>query len=325
MPFNLIPKLPSASAPRRPLARANVDPSELDQLLPLSWRGIVVPVSSLRTSFTQDLAEHKYYGIDAAQVEATGRSSFAVEATIPFFNGVVPGKSETFSGTLYPEVYRQFLAACADGSSGALVHPGLGDINAKLQSYDERLDPSHRDGVEVTVRWVQSNDTLTAFEVPDSPEVVATIAATDLDASEDDIRDLAPEAPEFSETFESMMRKITAVPDQLSITANLAANKPAQVFSRISALEDSLVRAKSALTWPHVDNCERVKNALLDLHNSITKGTRTVLRYTTAGRASLSSLASTLSNSIDELIRLNPQLLSQPDVIENTVIRYYRK
>lgn len=319
--FGPKPTPPTPKALNRPLQDQK---TLFEQLLPCRWRGITFPVRSIRLSLTQDLAEHKYYGVDAASVEATGRASMQVEATIPFYNGIVPGKNESW-GVLYPTTYRDFLKAFADGTTDLLQHPELGNILCKPQSIDTQHDANRRDGVEVTARWVETIDPTTPFDFGEtSPIAEAAVAALDLDASMKDVRSLVPEMPEFEETFDSLLNKVAGVFDSVTTTVQLIQNKPAQIMHRLQMVQDSALAAKNALVWPVQEAATRLSQAMADFPDAIVKRkSKPIKRATVAAKTTLASLAGQLGSSVDDLIDLNPNLLGQPHVGQGEVVRYY--
>lgn len=316
-------------------------PTLFEQLFPCAWRGINFPISSMKVTLSQDLVEHKYWGIDAASVEATGRAPMQIEAEIPFVNGIVPGKGETW-GVLYPTTFRQFLTAFADRSSGVLNHPELSGILCKPVSLDFSHDAQVRDGVKVTARWVETVDPDQDVKDPltnDSPIQAANLAALDLDASKDDLLALVPEGAFPEESFESLMNKVTGFVDSLTLTAMLLANKPGQILYRVHALQDSLARAANVLSWPVNEACEATKAAVHNITDAfstshevigtgpqtVTGVTRKIARFVTPARMSAAGILAALPapNTIDDLLALNPVLVQLSEVGAGTLIRFY--
>lgn len=317
-----------------------------EQLLACSWRGIEFPISSMEFSFDQDLAEHKYWGSDGANVEATGRNPLVIKATIPFVNGIVPGKNERWL-TLYPNTFREFVIAFTNRTTGLLVHPEFGEIVCKPQSLSTVHEATRRDGVEVQATWVETlDDELRVVQV-DSPVQTANRIAKDLDASKDDIVALIPEGQFPEESFESLINKATGVVDSVSIAANLLINKPRQVIFRLQQFENSVDRLRRVDTWPLKDASERIKNSLLDIleafntkHTVVGTGQgsvnappplinspRPIARLVTpqGNRMTASQIQASLpvANSMEDLIALNPTLVARPEVGGGTLIRYY--
>ncbi len=130
------------------------------QLLEFSWKGIAFPVANVRFSLHHDIARHLYPDKDGGHMEPTGRAPLQISAQALFYNGIAPGKGETWgkAGTLYPAVYRKFMTACSDRTMGVLQHPEFGAIRCALESCETTLDSGRRDGVSVNASWIESVD-----------------------------------------------------------------------------------------------------------------------------------------------------------------------
>jgi hypothetical protein len=253
-------------------------------------------------TISQDLVEHKYWGVDVADVESTGRNSMQIEAVIPFVNGIVPGKGERW-GVLYPETFRKFLKAFADRSRGNFVHPELDVIICKPVSLDFEHDAQRRDGVIVTARWIETLENAeSAFDVR-SPIQEVALAALDLDAGTADIRGLTDEflPPQFEESFDTSINKLAGEIDRFTISVQLAAARPGQILNRVRQVEGAVERARTALTWPITDACERMKEGVSRLPEAL-QGPRKVGRYVTKARATLAGILSALPVSVKAVV-----------------------
>jgi prophage DNA circulation protein len=302
----------------------------------VEWRGINIPITTMKVAVRHDLVQHKYWGVDAANVESTGRSPMEIEATIPFVNGIVPGKGEKW-GVLYPTTFRDFLKAFADGTSGILVHPELGDILCKPESLSFDHEAQRRDGVVVTAKWIETveldkENPLSLFG--SSPIQNAELAALDLDASKEDLLKLVPDAEFNEETFEDFVDKLTDVADTVSSTVTLFANKPKQLLYRVQRLQNSIERAGNVLTWTATESLEKLKEAAIAMHDAVvdaSKGNfnslnplpRKMKRYITPATMGIANIAAATGATVDELIDLNPILVARPQVPARTVIRHY--
>lgn len=329
-----IPLNPPEPKPRPPLKKEPRNPPLFDRLAACQWRGIGFPASSIKVSLSQDLAEHKYWGQEAASVEATGRAPLQIEATIPFVNHIVPGKNERWS-VLYPQTFLEFLHAFVDKSTGILDTPEIQGIACKPVSLDYAHEGTRRDGVEVTARWVETVDPdLDASFVVKSASDDPVDVVLSLDASDADIRALADEflPPTAGDmTFDQFVNKVSGFFGKIATSAELASATPARLLQQLKRMKRSVERARNALTHPIVNSMSLMETVLRS--NTVngtgpTKpppppGKRKVARHVTKGRTSLPLLARDLKNTTDELIKLNPQLLSRPQVAEGAVVVYY--
>lgn len=300
--------------------------SVLDLLRECKWRGIAFPISSLRTTLKQDLVEHKYWGQDGARLESTGQAPLTIEVVIPFRNGLAKAKSETWA-SLYPNTFRFFLLACSDRSIGIFDHPELGEIACKLSSADTVWDPNRRDGVDVHATFVQANvqnDTSSPLADP-SPAAGAQQSGFDLDAAITTLKPPLPTTPVYKANFADSIRSVLAVGDQVSLLQKQVGGKFSELAYRAQQIENSALSAKSALMWPIIVACERIKHVA----NSSPRGKflqqqREVSYYVVPARTTLAGLVGDIPEaSIGDLIKLNPTLPANPSVLANTVVRYY--
>lgn len=333
--------------------------SLFEQLLPASWTPSVsgvelhFPVESIRVSFEHDLAQHKSWNVDGARVESTGRSPMMIEAKIPFFNGIFPAKNEKWlAGTLYPDGFRNFFRAIANEKAGTLVHPEIGAIFCRCASLDVSHDAEEQDGVYVTAKWVESREDLGEASVLQQPSPVSemAVAAEGLDASKTDLLALVPTAPVPDEDFASLTNKVIGLVDSLKLTTSQLAAKPGQLIYAAERIQNSINRTSdisNALSWASREWAERVESSARDIRAgeatttarsgsgrrvvaSAAVSRRPIARYVNKDKGvSLVTLHSRLSamgskTTLDELLDLNPQLISRPSVEPGAVVRYYK-
>ena len=300
--------------------------NEFDQLQPCKWRDVEFPTRSVEFSFQQDLVEHKYFGVDGARVEATGRDPINITVTIPLFNGVVPGKNERW-GVLYPDAFLTLLRACADRSVGVFQHPELGKINCRVRSAQTRHDGQQRDGVELVVSFVETvlEGEQSTVAQEKSPVAVAELAALDLDANSDSLLALVPEAYQMPFSLNDFIDSLTAVSDQFSIQSNLAVGKLDAALYHLGRLEDSVSRAKSAATWPVLDALQRIKSAVRWIQDH-PPAPLPVLTYEVGEDVSLGALVGEIPGAqFGDIIKLNPGIMSQAAVPKGTLVRYHNR
>lgn len=295
-----------------------------DQLFPCSFRGIQFPVTRMGVALSHDHIEHKYYNVNAANVESTGLNSLMFDAEIPLVNGIAPGKNERW-GVLYPDVFRLLLRAFMSKEPGYLDTPEISGFVVKPVSFDYKHEGTIRDGVIVSAKWIETLDLRMQPNVSLSNLEAARIAALNLDA---ELQGTPQALPDNSKSFEQLVNELTGVFDTSLSRLKILANKPGQILYRLQKVQDSLERAKDPKTWFARESLERAEELVRGVKdvpgqvNDIITGKR-IARYTTAHRTTLSQLASALSNSVDELLRLNPNLAAAPRIAPNTTVRYY--
>lgn len=310
----------------------------LSQLFPFRWRDVELPITHMRLSIAHDLVEHKYWGVDGARVEDTGLAPIRIHATIPIQNGITPGTKEGWDPQLYPGKLRGFILAFSQRTTGLLQHPEFGGIACKAEHLDIDWDAMKRGGCDAEASWVENLDDQVRHDIQPSPVAALESAASDMDGDLQDLKELVdqslkakgltPRKPDdaSSETFDTMMNKITAVFDQ----ATIAQGRPAALLNRIvyraEALKDAAERSGSPLAWPVKHNAERIKVSANGVREELVHAKREIGLYRVPADTTLASVQIAIPDStITDLIRLNPLLVREPRVRAGTVVRYFGK
>lgn len=302
---------------------AYVRPDPLAELLAFKWRDVEFPVTRMRVSIAHDLVEHKYWGVNGARVEATGLAPMRFSASIPLTNGIVPAKSERWQ-FLYPNTMLKLLVAFAKKATGILQHPEFGPIACKAEKIDLDWEGIRRGGCDAEASWVETNPDDPQATVAAAPVHQIDLAARDLDASSADLKKLVPEAPEYKESFEDFARQIQAIGDQVTLLSYRASGKINGILYRVQNVEDSIDRARSALTWPVKQNLERLKAAGHDLRRKLLEVGRDIVLYRVPGDTTLAGVAACIPDAnIGDLVKLNPALMSSPEIRRGTMVRHY--
>lgn len=149
-------------------------PTFAETILDASYEGIRFPVSAAATETSHDAVEHTAYRVPGADIEHTGRAADRGTITIPFHNDLVG------YGQLYPAVYQRFVEVVKSTPKGRLVHPTRGPMTALVKSIAENVTGEERDGITVTLQWVEHNASVQARPTDPNaaPERTASTALT---------------------------------------------------------------------------------------------------------------------------------------------------
>lgn len=297
---------------------------EFARLLPFTWRGKHYPITNIHLSLAHDLVAHKYWGVDGARVEDTGVDALRISATIPIANTIYPGQKEKWTaGKLYPTALREFIIDFSKRTTGLLQHPEFGEIACKPERMDFEFTGEKQDSTEIRASWVETLDDEVVHKLVASPIQNVQSAASDLTASGDDLRSLAPQLPEFREDIESLGRKLTAVVDQVTVLSYRAAGVVNRILYQAHRLEVSLYRAKNALTWPAIQNLQRIQAAAFFIRKTFISPGGIGL-WTVPKPMTLANVAAALpvKASIGDVIKLNPSLVRGPVVVQGALVRY---
>lgn len=297
-----------------------------DHLLGARWRTTSFPFTKMRISIAHDLAEHKYWGVDGARVEATGLAPIRFMFSIPMIQGIVPGKTEGWrAGSLYPTAYRLLLVDFAKKTTGVLVHPEFGEIFCKAEKLDIEYSGDRRGGVEIEASWVETiPDDSTRLNPSPLPQNEMSAAAQDIDASNADLSRFVPKLPEFPTTFEDLMASITSVFDQASMLSMRAGGQIDNVMYRLDRLSDAVDKAGDPRTIAATQSIERMRAAAVDLREKLLQANRDIILYGVPRDSTLSEIVNSLPGvEVGDLVSLNPTIVSKPIVPRYTVVRYY--
>lgn len=295
-----------------------------EQLLAFKWRDVEIPVTKMTMTIAHDLVEHKYWGVDGSDIEAVGLAPTRFTATIPLTNAIYPGKNERWKAAeLYPDGLRKLVTAFAKKADGTLQHPEFGDVICKAERLTIDWDAMRRGGCDCEASWIETGiEQVTTFAP--SPVQQIFLAGLNLDASSADIKKLAPDFPQYKTTFADLARSLQAIGDQVTLLSYRGAGQINSVLYRVNAMQASLSKAKSALTWPLIENCERVRAATFDLKDKILAGSGNISFFITKSQVTIAGLAITTGNKVSDLITLNPSLMSKPTIAKDVRVRYYQ-
>lgn len=326
------PSLADIASGLGPLGAPATDSNQLfEALLGLSWRDIGIPYAEIATEVRQDLVIHKFADRNGAHVEGTGRHPLQFTARVPFLNGIDAGSNESWQRPLYPFVRDNLLRAVLQVGSGPLQHPELGTITCKCEVMRWFLRAEVRSGVWAELVWIESDDTgleLDANLSAPSPLAEMQASAADLDAY---MTDLAPPLPSvangglptFTSSFEDDVFAVRGVVDTPTLLQKQYAGRLDNLIYQASALQYSMQQAKSALTWPVVAACERMKAACNDQKaTQLTTGRRIGI-FEVQKDSTLAQVATSIAASVADIMLLNPAYLASPIVRKHTQVRYY--
>lgn len=309
-------------------------------LQPCSWRGIQFPTTSIELEFEQDLVEHRYYGIDGARIESTGRGPIGVTVNIPLVNGIARGSKETWQ-TLYPGVFRTLYQATQDRTAGTLVHPELGELVCKVKRLSFRHDGHEaRDGTHLVAHFVVTN-VFSSQVITPSPVSQAAQAAIELDSAQTiAISNSAPAAaaagrpplnmkalvptpamPPFD--LATALDAVSALGDRFSTDVTVARGTVDRYAYHVNRLLDSAARARNALFWPVVDSANRAQSALTWMREH-PPSQRPILTHTVRVDSTIPDIMSEIPTAtLADILALNPQIAASHFVRAFTAVRYY--
>ena len=303
-------------------------PDVLKDLLVVSWRDIVFPITTREFGFQQETAQHRYIFRDEKLIESLGRDNPTFRYTIPFREGIIR-KQDVF-GKLFSETYPLFLMACRDRSSGTLQDPVLGGVPAKCVSYREVLDVNRRDGIDVEAEWILAPDpseSSAVFGIGASQQDVQKQAA-DFDsqiapdgAAEKLLKDLnVPSKQGELDPFAA----VQSIADQIDNTGNKVQANVDKLNGQLDRTILSIDKLREPRLTPLRHSARKMQDTASRLPETVgATGNRPILEHLVEFPTNVPSVAGKLGMSVPDMIKLNGSLARSPQVKQGTVVRYY--
>lgn len=313
------------------------------KLLEASWESdggygrVSFPLTDFSTEFEQDVAEHKYFQVDGASLEPTGRGPLRHSLSIPFRAGLFRAKTESWSA-LYPEAFDAFFRATSDRRKGYLTHPHFGIRRCQVKTISVKWLADRRDGCDVTAAFVEHEDDL-LDPLESDPATKLYEASLNLEASKADLRELAPKAPEVPPDMLASAQRALSARDRLKVAQlrgqGLGARLRgvgdgltkgvADVRNTVDAIgnPDDRAAAKRSVLWPVAQYGYALQDAANAVDDAATALARSVRVFRNPRRQTLGQIAATIPAPLGDLMSLNPKLLSAALVPEGAEVRHY--
>jgi hypothetical protein len=323
------------------------DPAAIKHEMPLlSWRGIIdIPCSYANIAMQHVQAPRPYPYKDVDGNESVRRGSDIVTAELLFFNTLAPD--------LFPNKYRQFRHAfCEDKTKGYLTHPAHGTMWAVPLSANLDYGASDTAGVKLTVTWkeVRADADTDPIEIdvpPDAKEVARLADAQyafvrvqypSVDDGTVDAEVLA-KGRALEEVYQaafapSKLQYPRVEPDTFSdlILATLGdvqqefiaiSGRFAQAAAVVERVADAVELLQDPLLWPAQLELRELHRAVVSMVELYARGERPTGKFVAQREMPLDEVADTLGKKVDDLVQLNPAILSSPWVDKGQVVTYY--
>lgn len=287
----------------------------LKQLRPARFRGIEFPAAGARDfGFSQEQAQHRFVFRDEQVIESLGRQNPTFRFQIPFREDLAIGPWKN----LFTEVYPKFLEACLDRSAGILVDPVHGNVRVKCVSFQETLDATKRDGVDVTVEFIfapESSDDLTSqvsfvassIEGATEQAIRFDAAALQLDpATHARVAALQNESPTARTDVFTAAR---AVSDQVTQERNRIGAQLQDAAYKMERTRESLDQARDPQVAQLRRDAARLGLAAKNLDESVRRPPRPFRKLIAAEPIGRMAFATKYQVSIDDLLAFNPALI----------------
>lgn len=292
---------------------------EISNLQQLTFDGLPeVPCQLASYGIKHTQAPRKYPYIDGEGHDNTGRAAIPIQVRLLFLNTLT---LEQPGVILFPAVFNQWQERALSGAPGNLQHPILGNIRARVDSFNVDLTSAVRSGVIVDATFLETLDE-PEQQIPFvGPETSLAASAEAAQAACDAFKIYYPDGIIDGVSLTEAVRGVLGTLDS---TATRIDGKIRQVQQGIVKMLEDAERLNDHQAYGAIDNLSTLWRGLQDLREHLpVQVQRAVQSAIAANDTTCDELALSVGNKLAEFIDLNPQLLADPQVLKGTPYRYY--
>jgi prophage DNA circulation protein len=285
-------------------------------LADLSWRKLEPPeydIVGLKGGW--DLSRGSFPYVHGASHDNMGRQEIPMSARLMFLNTLSPGS--------FPDLFNKWFKAVAiDPTPDKLVHPILGEVDARVLDWEVELTAVRTDGVVMLVNWT---DTLLDPEKKKklagiTINIQETAAVVQEQIEELDPPFVWPDGIGDTDLFD-MIGQIEGLIETSMLRVQGLIN---QALGMIQSITDLVDRANEAKNWSLSSNLKKLYVGMLDLQKSAHRfaGRETKIMITQR-TMTVGDVAAETDNTVGEIIGLNPVLLSFPQIPKGAMVSHF--
>jgi LysM repeat protein len=291
-----------------------------------SYDGMEFPVVEVTAPFGSAAAFHKFPHRPGQKIELTGREPVVGSMTIALFNNLHAWNGN--NDDLWPGT-AQFLRERAQRQQlGTLVVPTFGTIDRALIKYTEHYPPGTRNGCMATIDFQEDNSDDISVGEASARSMLSDLANTDLDkmtlsVSLMKLKALKLPSPRGGMDIFEALGRLGAMIDQLAYDLTGPMRLAAQIDNAIAKLLKSSEAFGEAVNYDLTDVLLNIRDVT---QRAVSEALEkfSVKRFVAAADTTLSAVASAASNTMEEVMRLNPGV-DPLDVPVGTVLIVLKK
>lgn len=285
------------------------------QLQECSWRGVSFPIEMVSEKGGQRLAIHYRMDRDGAQVEATGRMPYQFTVRAYFLEGLTPGSNESWAD-LYPQGWLAVKGYLERRDTGTFVHPLYGNITCKPVTWQADFNSEIRSGVIVNMEFIETiDDSNSTTNLAPSVVSGTTASAGNLDNAMIGLSIPDQDMLGYDSYADANAGIISSGPLQGLALISKMTNGLLNVADEVFDLDDSYASL--------LDNIYQYVDSLNSLALEFQLEDKDTSIHTTVFDTTLASVAGEVGNTIDDIISLNPSLVSYAILMSGTQVAYY--
>jgi len=306
-------------------------PADVIGALPrVRWRTLFAPLVDASGNVTHTQVTRAYPYLDVDGHSHTGRRSKVLPVTIRLQNGL-EGRADWF-----PSIWKGWYAGLEDGLPGDMDHPIFGKVRVRVTSYEVIALAGIRSGIDVKINFVETRERPDQPLGAEAPTVDLDRAAFDADAAVEAVKVFYPDgkvadALANQAALVKVLYPVNGSDGTISdIAAGTTLDNPltiAQQVNRATELLQGYIAAfdiaDNPEIWAAYDAVETCIQSVRVSGEKAINNARQTKVYLAMSDTTLDAAAVLLKRDLDDLINLNPNLLSAPFVPSGSRIKYY--
>ena len=287
--------------------------SVIQSLPRLRWRGLVAPEYDIASfDFSTGLVPRRYPYISRASHDNVQRDSHSLTFKLYFLNSLT---TEAF-----PQLWDEWRPFLFDGEAGEMVHPVLGPLQARSGGGRVNVEARTTAGIIVDVSFVETMldpaEAIDEYTTQASRRALA--AAAQAAVSDADIP--WPDGAIVTDLLDSIDMLEGAL-YSLELTAEGYAN---QILGTIGGLIESTRNLGEHQAYAAADILLQLWSAVKDAADeAAVTAARATGTATATSQTTIDALARKHTNTVAEMMTLNPDLLGSSVIASGTAYRYF--
>ncbi len=285
-------------------------------LPPFRWRGIAYPVLTRDVGFAHDGAPTKIQYRDGEFFEQMGSKSPTFRYTLAIREDIAIKEYRNLFTEGLPILFRDMR----DREIGDLEDPIYGPFRCVPQVFGESADPTKRDGTDVQVEFVQSEETKPqSDQVPTFQGLAADAGALNEELTRVDWTQSGSPEPSID-----ALSAITGVGAQIEANAGKVRSGLEQFAFQMDKLEAQAARLENPDGFQIQRAARRNRAAATTLAERTRDPLKRVVTVIAKYQKTITGVAAEAGMTVKELLDLNPALVKLPFIPANTPIRVFR-
>jgi prophage DNA circulation protein len=233
-------------------------------------------------------------------------------------------------------VWKGWFAALEDGLPGPIDHPIFGKLRARVLNYKVTALAGIRSGIDVQINFTETRERPDQPAAAEPTSVDLDLAAQDADTAVEAVKVLYPDgkvadALASQAAIVKVLYPVEGSEGTLSdIAAGTTLDNPLTIAQQVNrateimrGYHDALRLADDPEIWAAIDAVQTcIQSVRVEANRALTNARPTKL-FLTPNDTTLDAAAVLLKRDLDDLINLNPGLLSAPFVPAQSKIVYY--